>query len=341
MLICSGGGWGSFCLRPRRKGCWYEVCPPVNVLKRMTKTTAMMRNKTKSEANDNSSIVVSSVSAAAGEGAAAGPVGRVEVGARLPEFGEEFFVERGLEVADALAAAGALLGAEHALDHLDVVVAPEREELVVRDERLGELVLLVTRLEVCDDFERGADAAVVERAPLVVVEGGVVGRRVEAAAREQREELFAERGRVHARAQAPAGELVVTEGAQDRVVLEARGELDLAELHRLEAARGVELVAEAEEVDRRHRLQDVDLRDEQFLDLGDPAEGARRDGRAVFAHRAERGVDLVEHLLEPQLVRLVDGDEEQLVVVRRVGQTALQPDQVLDAQVLVVRERGV
>src|SRR5436309_7340274 len=62
---------------------------------------------------------------------------------RLPEFGEEFFAERGLEVADALASARAALRAEHALDHLDVVIAPEREEFVVRDERLGQLELLV------------------------------------------------------------------------------------------------------------------------------------------------------------------------------------------------------
>jgi hypothetical protein len=38
-----------------------------------------------------------------------------------------------------------------------VVVAPEREELVVRDERFGELVLLEARLEVLDDYEDGAD----------------------------------------------------------------------------------------------------------------------------------------------------------------------------------------
>jgi hypothetical protein len=165
---------------------------------------------------------------------------------------------------------------------------------------------------------------------------GVVGRGVQAAAREQREELLAERGRVHARAESFRRELVVAEGAQDGVVLEARGELDLAELHGLEAARGVELVAEAEEVDRRHRLEDVYLRDEQLLYLGDAADGARRDGRAVFAHGAGRGVYLVEHLLEPELVRLVDGDEEQLVVVRRVGQALLQPDQLGHAQVLVI-----
>src|SRR3712207_3972864 len=79
----------------------------------------------------------------AGEGAAGGAVRGVEVRARLPEFGEEPLVGRGLQVADALGAARALLGAEHPLAHLDVVVAPEREVFVVRDERFGELELLV------------------------------------------------------------------------------------------------------------------------------------------------------------------------------------------------------
>src|SRR5215207_3544137 len=119
-------------------------------------------------------------SAPAGEGATAFAVFAVEVCAGLPEFGEEFFVERGLEVADAFAAARALLRAEHALDHLDVVVAPEREELVVRDESFGELVLLEARLEVRDDFERGAHASAVRAQPLLLRGGGVVGRRVQA-----------------------------------------------------------------------------------------------------------------------------------------------------------------
>src|SRR5215203_1516251 len=135
--------------------------------------------------------------------------------ARLPEFGEELLVERRPQVPDALAAAGALFGAEHALDHLDVVVAPEREELVVRDKRLGELILLVARLEVRDDFERGAHALAVASAALVFLKRDVVGRRFQAPTREQREELLAERGRVPARAQARGGELVFVEGAQD------------------------------------------------------------------------------------------------------------------------------
>jgi hypothetical protein len=85
----------------------------------------------------------------------------------------------------------------------------------------------------------------------------------------------------------------------------------------------------------------VYLCDEQLLDLDDARERPRGRGRTVFAHRIRGGVQLVENLLEPQLVRLMDGDEEQLVVVRRVGQASLQPDQVAHAQVLVVRERSV
>src|SRR5437764_3072841 len=161
----------------------------------------------------------------AGEGAAPRAVPAVEVRARLPEFGEEFFVERGLQVADALAAARAALRAEHALDHLDVVAAPEREELVVRDERLGQLELLVARLEVCEHFDDGADAPDVETAALLFRERVVVGRRIQPAPREQRVELFAEHRRVEARAQALVGELIILKSAHHTLVLEARREL--------------------------------------------------------------------------------------------------------------------
>src|SRR3954463_5072940 len=74
------------------------------------------------------------VLAARRKGAAAFTMFGIEVCACLPEFGEELFVESGLQVADAFAPARALLCAEHSLDHLDVMVTPEREELVVRDE---------------------------------------------------------------------------------------------------------------------------------------------------------------------------------------------------------------
>jgi hypothetical protein len=47
---------------------------------------------------------------------------------------------------------------------------------------------------------------------------------------------------------------------------------------------------------------------------------------------------LVQDLLEPQLVHLMDDDEQQLVV--RVGRGALAGEQVVQAQVASVRPRG-
>ena len=43
-------------------------------------------------------------------------------------------------------------------------------------------------------------------------------------------------------------------------------------------------------------------------------------------------VGLVQELLEPQLVDLVDGDEQQLVVRRRVGLQALGDEQLLEVR---------
>jgi hypothetical protein len=80
----------------------------------------------------------------------------------------------------------------------------------------------------------------------------------------------------------------------------------------------------------------VYLGDEQFLDLDDARERARGRRRTVFAQRRDGGVQLVQNLLEPQLVSLMDGDEEQFVVVRRVRETLLQPDQIGHAQIFVV-----
>src|SRR3712207_9057169 len=65
---------------------------------------------------------------------------------------------------------------------------------------------------------------------------------------------------------------------------------------------GVQFVAEAEEADGRHRLKDVYLRDEQLLDFGDALQGAGGHRRAVFVHRADGRVYLVEDLLEPEFV---------------------------------------
>ena len=80
----------------------------------------------------------------------------------------------------------------------------------------------------------------------------------------------------------------------------------------------------------------MNLSDEEFFYLGDARERATGERRAVFAHREVGGVNLVENLLEPEFVSLVDCDEEKLVVVRGVGQARLQVNQLAHAEVLVV-----
>ena len=45
--------------------------------------------------------------------------------------------------------------------------------------------------------------------------------------------------------------------------------------------------------------------------------------------------------LEPKLVSLMDRDEQQFVMMFRIGKAILQPDQLRDAKVLVIRKQGV
>ena len=90
---------------------------------------------------------------------------------------------------------------------------------------------------------------------------------------------------------------------------------ELAELRRLEAARRLEAIAEAEELTRRHRLEHVDLGDGHLEDRAHPPQRVQHmRGVAVFEPSLEV-VRLVEQLLEPQLVHLVDDDEQHLVVL--------------------------
>ncbi len=83
----------------------------------------------------------------------------------------------------------------------------------------------------------------------------------------------------------------------------------------------------------------MDLVDEEFFDLDYALYCARGCRHAIFFQQLNRGVELVQDLFEPKLVSLVHGDEQQLVVMRRIGKTVLQVDQVLHAKILVVGKR--
>jgi hypothetical protein len=117
-------------------------------------------------------------------------------------------------------------------------------------------------------------------------------------------------------------------------VLRPGQELELPELHRLEAAGRGQRLAELQEVLRGHRLQDVELVQEDPLHDVHPRQQVLRPPQPLgvpVEHRVACGAGLVQQLLEPQLVDLVDGDEQQLVV--RAGLEPLRRQQLREREV--------
>ena len=102
----------------------------------------------------------------------------------------------------------------------------------------------------------------------------------------------------------------------------------------MKAAAGLEAVAERQELERRHRLEDVDLGDQHLEDREDALEGVERARAVVGAQQLLEIVELVQHLLEPQLVHLVHDDEQRFVVL---GTGTLQRQQFVPGD----RERNV
>ena len=79
--------------------------------------------------------------------------------------------------------------------------------------------------------------------------------------------------------------------------------------------RRVEPPPEARERERRHRLEDVDLRHDRLQDRQDPLQRVQRGGRVPASSIACSRADSCEQLPEPELVDLVDDDEQLLVVL--------------------------
>src|SRR5436190_4622444 len=104
----------------------------------------------------------------------------------------------------------------------------------------------------------------------------------------------------------------------------AQQELDLPKLLRLKPAPRLEPVAEREEVERRDRLEHVDLGHEGLEDGENALQCGPGERRVVRAQELLEIVELVQHLLEPQLVDLMDDDEERLVVLELAGTGGLQ-----------------
>ena len=93
------------------------------------------------------------------------------------------------------------------------------------------------------------------------------------------------------------------------------------------------MVAKLIELLRRHRLENVDLLFDQPLDCVNAAKMLRDAEQIVAVERRHGCVDLVQQLLEPELVDLMDDDEEHLVVVLRPRERLLQAEKLLYLQI--------
>jgi hypothetical protein len=95
----------------------------------------------------------------------------------------------------------------------------------------------------------------------------------------------------------------------------------------------MEMVSKLIELLWRHRLQDVDLLFEQSLDRVYAAKPLGGRGCVVTVEREHGGVQLVQDLFEPQLVNLMDDDEEHLVVMRRPRERLLQGEELVNFKI--------
>src|SRR5438093_12496469 len=77
------------------------------------------------------------------------------------------------------------------------------------------------------------------------------------------------------------GAASVRKTPDDLLRLHTEKKLDLSKLVRLKTAGGIEPIAEAEELERRHRFEDVELRDHDVEDRQDPFQRVLRTVRFV------------------------------------------------------------
>src|SRR2546425_5884577 len=119
----------------------------------------------------------------------------------------------------------------------------------------------------------------------------------------------------------------------------AEYEFDLAKLMGLETASRLEPIPKREKVKRRHLLEHVDLRDQRFQNRQDALERCSGERRVVGAQQLLEIIQLVQHFLEPQLIDLVDDDEQGLVMLERTRTWLLEREQLFELQVTRVRDR--
>src|SRR5205814_5070659 len=96
----------------------------------------------------------------------------------------------------------------------------------------------------------------------------------------------------------------------------------------------LQTVAKARKTRGRHRFEDVDLTDQRLHDRPGPFEGMNRAEKIARRKIFFYFLELVQQLLEPELVGLMDDDEQHLIVLGRRGPRFLEGKQFLQVQVI-------
>ena len=97
----------------------------------------------------------------------------------------------------------------------------------------------------------------------------------------------------------------------------------------MKSRRRLEPIAKTRERRRRHRLKNVDLRHQRFHDCPDALKRMDRAEEIARGKISFYFLKLMKQLLEPKFIRLMDDDEQHLVVLRRGRPRLLQREQFL------------
>ena len=211
---------------------------------------------------------------------------------------------------------------------------PLLEGILEIHQLFGELVEFPMRFRVLVDLQpRSLDA----RMRLVADAGitrqhGRINRK--AVSRQRADRLVVKRRRGQHVLQVREDLRPMPEGAEKRLALVAHQEFQFAILLRLEAGGWAELVAELQIIRRCHRREDRPAFDQDRLNARDAGEHLEARPELIRADRRHRGMQLVQHQAHPEFARLMDDDEQHLVVL--VADAALEAKQFVDGEIIAI-----
>src|SRR6266478_10135785 len=156
-----------------------------------------------------------------------------------------------------------------------------------------------------------------------------LGDDVIAAPAEQRREVLPERRFCKTLFQASYSHGIVFEHADVFAILQTTGELNFAELNRLESARRPQPISKLDEVGRHHGLEDAELWDKKANNGRHAPDQTLTLDDVILIEHLEDFIDLVQRQFEPQFEDLMDNDEERFIMGARLRQGLLQFQQIL------------